>query len=78
MPRYFFHVFDGQVSIDQDGTELAGTTEVYRQAITAAGEILANGEAFSMIDGHPWNMTVADETGKTVMTLRFTTEVYGQ
>ena len=42
----------------------------------AAGEILANGEAYSMIDGHPWNMTVADDEGKTVMTLRFKMEVY--
>jgi hypothetical protein len=31
-----------------------------------------------MIDGYPWNMSVADETGKTVLTLRFKMEIYGQ
>jgi hypothetical protein len=75
MPRYFFHVMDGHATIDQEGTEIGGIDEVYRQAITAAGEILANGEAFSMLEG-PWNMTVADEDGKTVMALRFNVDLY--
>jgi hypothetical protein len=77
MPRYHFHVFDGQVTLDQDGTELDGTDKVYRQAITAAGEILANGEGFEMMSGYSWNMIVTDESGRTVMALRFKAEMYG-
>jgi hypothetical protein len=76
MPRYFFHVMDGQVTIDGEGTELAGPDEVRREAVRAAGEILANGEASSISDGHSWHMTVADEAGKTVLTLRFKLEAY--
>ena len=76
MPRYYFHVMDGRVVIDEDGTELAGPEDVRREAIRAAGEILANGEAASLAGGHVWNMTVADEDAKTVLTLRFKMEVY--
>jgi hypothetical protein len=75
--RYFFHVMDGRVSIDQDGTDLEGIDQVRREAVRAAGEILANGEAPGMLEGHPWNMTVADESGTTILTLRFKMEVYG-
>jgi hypothetical protein len=76
MARYFFHVTDGKVSIDADGVELAGIDEVRREAIRAAGEMLASGEASGMLDGHSWNMTVADEDSKTVMTLCFKIEAY--
>ena len=67
---------DGRVLLDQDGTELAGPDEVRHEAIRAAGEMLANGEASGMLDGHSWNMTVADEDSKTVMTLCIKIEAY--
>jgi hypothetical protein len=75
MPRYYFHVMDGRATIDEDGTELPDVEAARDEAIRTAGEILASGGA-SLADGHPWNMTVADQDGKTVLTLRFKMEIY--
>jgi hypothetical protein len=33
MPRYFFHVIDGQEIIDTEGTELAGSEEARAEAV---------------------------------------------
>ena len=70
MPRYFFHVMDGRASIDHEGTELAGIEEARSEAIRTAGEILRHDSA-GVWTGHPWQMTVADDTGLTKFTLRF-------
>ena len=41
MPHYFFHVKRGQVTIlDQEGIELADTTEAEREAARRAREVL--------------------------------------
>jgi hypothetical protein len=70
MPRYFFHVMDGRASIDREGTELAGLAEARAEAVRTAGEILRPDSA-GVWSGHPWQMTIADDTGKTKFTLRF-------
>jgi hypothetical protein len=74
MLRYFFHVMDGKVSIDTDGVELAGLTKCAVKPLERPA--LASGEASGMLDGHSWNMTVADEDSKTVTTLCFKIEAY--
>lgn len=68
MPRYFFHVHDGRVTIDHVGTELAGPKEARQQAIVSAGEMLRDeGEKFW--DSEDWTMHVKDEVGRTVCRL---------
>lgn len=77
MPRYYFHVTDGRVSVDTEGTELAGVAQVREQAVRTAGEILAvRSGPEGLSSGTPWTMTVADETGKTVYSLMFEAREY--
>src|SRR5215207_10035475 len=40
MPRYFFHVIDGDEMLDTVGTVLAGETEARAEAIVVSGEML--------------------------------------
>jgi hypothetical protein len=73
MPRYFFHVHDGQDLPDEDGIILAGADEARAQAIIAAGEALKDlGPKFwSHPDGQ---MHVTDEQGATVCDLRLSNQ----
>jgi hypothetical protein len=70
MPRYFFHIVDGRATMDREGTELAGVEEARVQAVQMAGEMLRQ-SAEHVWTGCPWHMTVADDDGKTLFTLRF-------
>jgi hypothetical protein len=76
MPRYFFHVMDGQVGIDDEGTELPDADAARLEALKTAGSILAAGEANGMLAETPWNMTVVDESSRTVFTLAFQARKY--
>ena len=70
MPRYFFHVIDGEEIIDTEGTKLAGLEEARAEAVVVSGAMLKEaGRKF-------WNngdsrLRVADEAGETVCGLRF-------
>lgn len=75
MPRYFFHVMDGRAIVDLDGTELAGLAAVRTEAIRAAGAILTSEET-GLTNAGPWQMTVANEGGDTVFSLRFEASTY--
>jgi hypothetical protein len=73
MPRYFFHVQDGQTFLDKEGSELPGLKEVRAEAIMASGEMLRdNGRSFW--GGTEWRMWVTDEGGNTVCTMKFSAE----
>ena len=70
MPRYFFHLRDGQDHIDEDGVEML-EDHVRGAAVTAAGEAIKElGVEFFHHEG--WRFWVTDEAGKTVCTLRLT------
>jgi hypothetical protein len=69
LPRYFFHVADGYLTIDKEGTELADMASAKREAIRTSGEILR--ENTHQLSGTEWRMDVADEAGDPVFTLRF-------
>jgi hypothetical protein len=75
MPRYFFHVMDGRASIDMEGTELTGMDSVRVEAIRTAGDILSDYLPGALAKD-PWQMTVADENGATVYSLRFEAKEY--
>jgi hypothetical protein len=49
MPRYFFHVIDGEEIIDGEGTMLAGVNEARAEAIVVSGEMLKD------LGGKFWN-----------------------
>jgi hypothetical protein len=75
MARYFFHVMDGQASIDDVGVELADMAAVRTEAITTAGQMLSTGlESWT---GDAWQMFVADADEKVVFSLRFTADHHG-
>jgi hypothetical protein len=62
MPRYSFHIHDGQEMPDRDGIVLVGEEDADAHAIVAAGEALK--------DLGPRRMHVTDEQGATVCDLR--------
>lgn len=75
MPRYFFHVMDGRAIIDKEGTELPGPSEMRRHALETAGQIVSNQDS-GLSQGWPWQMTVVDESDKTVYALWFEAREY--
>jgi hypothetical protein len=73
VPRYFFHVHDGEDLLDREGLELPGSAEAREQAITTAGEMIRQ-SGVVLSDGSVWIMRVVDENGREVFTLRFSAD----
>ena len=48
MPRYYFHVIDGKLLIDDEGTECANSAVVREEAIATAGAMLKDYAPFSV------------------------------
>ena len=74
MPRFYFHVEDDHVEIDQIGTELPDLEAARDEAVGSAGEILRNGAAKALWSGKPWRMWVTLSpfaVEKTLFVLRF-------
>ena len=69
MPRYYFHVHDGEDCPDLVGTELADDAAARAEAIVTAGSLLR--ELGSNFWGADWSMNVQTETGVPVCELRF-------
>lgn len=68
MPRYFFHVADGQDLPDLQGTMLPGLAAARAEALKYTGTLLREiGEGFWT--GEQWTMTVTDEEGLVMFTL---------
>jgi hypothetical protein len=73
MPRYFFHVHDGNSTGDNEGTELPDIFAAQEQAILLSGELLREmGGKFW--NGEEWSLDVTDEAGRILFTLRFSAE----
>jgi hypothetical protein len=70
VPRYFFHINDGEDSPDTEGTDLADERAAHAQALATAGAILKEKGEESW-DGSEWRMIVTDETGHVVCDLHF-------
>lgn len=70
MPRYFFHIRDGEEVLDEQGTVLANHVEARAHAITVAGELIRDaGRKFW--GGTEWQLQVLDEAGAAICTLTF-------
>ena len=70
MPRYFFHVRDGQEHLDTGGSELEDLAAARRYSVQVAAQLL--GELDSEFwDGQDWRLHVEDEAGKELFQLRF-------
>jgi hypothetical protein len=76
MPRYFFNIHDGKHIIDREGTELPDIAQARSDAVDLAGRTIAEmGDDF-WTDEAEWRMEVADETGKVLFELRFSSLVH--
>ena len=70
MPRYFFHVYNGDDIPDLEGVELPGPEEARNTAVTACGEALKDldGEFWQFRE---WRMLVQDWQGRVICELKF-------
>jgi hypothetical protein len=70
MPRYYFHVRDGETSIDNEGTTFTSSVAAKAQALILMGEILRD-EGRNHWTEESWYLHVMDEHDETVCQLRF-------
>ena len=71
MPRYFFHVKRGQVTVlDQDGTELPSLEDAAREAIRRAQE-LASKASMQGTAGTSRMIIIADNEWRTMIEVPF-------
>ena len=73
MVRYYLHVHDGSSAPDEEGVELRDVNAARAEAIRASGEILRDCRP-ETLDGSEWRMTVTDQEGRNVFTLRLSAE----
>jgi hypothetical protein len=71
MPRYFFHVKRGQVTIlDQEGVELADIADAQKEAVRRAQEIVIR-ESSRGVPASSGMIVVADDNWQTIFELPF-------
>lgn len=70
MPRYFFHIEDGQAARDDEGVELKGAAAAKCEAVKLAGQMICD-SAGSFWDRQEWKLTATDEDGLTLFCLHF-------
>ena len=75
MPRYFFHIDDGQFLLDDIGTELPGYQEARDEAVIAAGEFLSDIDGKFWDQTRHWRMHVTDERSNLLFTLTFSADI---
>jgi hypothetical protein len=71
MPRYFFHVDDGEFIPDDTGTELRDLRAAQMEAVRAAGEMINSSHASFWEHLTPWYMHVTDSDHRLIFTLHF-------
>ncbi|QAU44690.1 DUF6894 family protein [Bradyrhizobium guangzhouense] len=70
MPRFQFNVYDGNDSLDTEGTDLPDLRTAQIEAIAMAGGILRERARFIRLDDD-WRMEVTDDTGLILFRLDF-------
>jgi hypothetical protein len=74
MPKFFFHVDDGKLTLDREGTELSGTGEARTTAVEFAGELLRDFDGEFWSNGQQWALHVTDERRKLLFSLHLGAE----
>jgi hypothetical protein len=70
MPRFFFHVYDDMVALDEEGQELPSSAAAMERAIQEARHMACH----EVLKGHlglTHRIEVEDETGAVVATVEF-------
>lgn len=75
MPRYHFHLRDGQYTPDTEGSELPDTRSAQREAVKLAGAMLQE-HADKFWTGEDWRLEVTDGAGLVLFTLQFLAVVW--
>ena len=75
MPRYYFHLQNGQTWLDDTGDELPDIAAAQNEALRASSDLLRGTARVTsaLWKGMPWRMWVTDQPngeGKTFFTLR--------
>ncbi len=73
MPRYFFHVVNGEFLPDPVGVECATADDVKAQAVISAGEMLKD-HGLKIWNTQRFYMFVADDQNNTRLKLAFDVE----
>jgi hypothetical protein len=73
MPRYFFHIIDGEEIIDHEGTVLASVAEARAKAIVFSGEVLKDLGGKFWNNGQ-WQVRVTDKAGNKICALTFSAD----
>ena len=79
MPRYYFHILNGKMLIDDVGVEVADIEAAKLEAVNYAGTVLTSEHPTDMWKGVPWEMRVTEgpslDEGRTLLTLTLTAEI---
>jgi hypothetical protein len=71
VPRYFFHVADGENYPDLQGTVLHNDAEARTEAVRFSGQLLSD-KPEKFWSGEEWKMRVTDHNDLTLFELMFT------
>lgn len=69
MPRYYFHVSNGERLADTDGTLLASGKSALTHGLQVARELMFKRRGMLGEPWSAWTMQVADERGQTIHTI---------
>lgn len=70
MPRFFFHVDDGEPFVDRQGTELPDMAAAREEAVRFAAALLRD-QAERFWDMTEWRVRVTDDADLTLFDLTF-------
>jgi hypothetical protein len=73
MPRYFFHVVNGEFMPDHEGHECGSDEHVKAEAARAAGAMISE-QGLTLWKTGSWIMFVCDEQNRTLLKLQFSAE----
>ena len=68
MPRYYFHFFDGQAFLDEEGSELATLSDMKTAAIETLSDLIRDRQE-ALKSCKEWRLQVKDEAGREVFEL---------
>ena len=77
MSRYFFHLVDGGVDADREGSELPSLQTAKQEAVRLAGAMMRDDPAL-FLSHERWSVEVSDEDGLPLFSLNIVaTEAQG-